>query len=143
MPSERQVPQDSKPLEQPLGALAQALPTLKIRPVVGDGMTRRRDTLGRQIPRPLGAVGIITIALQCGMPPPVEIPGEFWSQDVNDDGFSCAVVACPCGEGPQVEVGTVVPCDPSWDPDSGVEPRCKRYFFFAGDRVVVFGSPKT
>lgn len=133
---------DPKPLAQQPGSLGRALPTLKIRPVVAASLTREHDQLGRALPRPLGAVGIIGMALSCGMPPPVEIPGEFWSQDVNGDGFSCAVVACPCGQEPTVEVGTLVPCDPSWDPDSGVEPRCKRYFFFAGDRVVVFGSPK-
>lgn len=133
---------EPKPLERPLSSLAQALPSLKIHPVVGQSMTRERDAIGRPQPRPLGAVGIISVAISCGMPPPVEVPGEFWSQDVNAEGFSCAVVACPCGHEPSVEVGTVVPCDPSWDPDSDVEPRCKRYFFFAGDRVVVFGSPK-
>lgn len=103
--------------------------TLKVRSEV-DSSTVRHDELGRKQPKTYGSGGILAFAMRCGLPAPKDVPGEFWSQDVNDDGFSCAVVACPCHESPAIEVGCLAPCS------------CGRYFYFTGDRVVVWRVPE-
>lgn len=87
------------------------------------------DRLGRKAPKPLGALGIITVGISCGGPAPTEIPSDYWSQDLNDEGYTAATVACPCGESPCVEIGCLHGCT------------CERYFYFALDKVLVFNSP--
>lgn len=41
------------------------------------------------------------------------VPDGYVAVDLNDDGFSAAQIACPCGEVHEVEIGTVIvaPCD--------------------------------
>lgn len=58
------------------------------------------------------------------------IPGEFWSTDVNDDGYAEAVVACPCHRTPRVEIGRLLECG------------CGRFFLYIGSEVMVGNSPR-
>jgi hypothetical protein len=104
--------------------------SLKVRPEVEASLVVKHDVLGRKVPKPLGSLGILSAAIACGMPAPKPVPGEFWALDLNDDGYSCAVVSCPCGHTPSVEVGTLEECE------------CERYFFFAGESVQAFNSPQ-
>lgn len=53
------------------------------------------------------------------------IPGEFWSTDVNAEGYTEAVIACPCHETPRVEAGRLAECT------------CGRIFYFIGSDVMV------
>jgi hypothetical protein len=58
-----------------------------------------------------------------------QIPGDYWAQMLNDDGYTAAEVACPCGEAPKVEVGGSLSCE------------CGRIFWFAFTDVWVANSP--
>lgn len=58
------------------------------------------------------------------------IPPEFWTQDVNGDGYTEAVVACPCREEPRVEVGCLERCE------------CERFYWYDGRQVSVGNGPK-
>jgi hypothetical protein len=107
----------------------------ELRGVVVDDMVmgslkRPTDQLGRQQPRILGAFGILSIGIGCGMPAPIQVPGEFWSLDVGENRCSVAVIACPCGSEARCEVGCTHRCG------------CERLYFFPIDTVVVFNSPK-
>lgn len=53
------------------------------------------------------------------------IPSPFWSTDVNDEGFTEAVISCPCHETPRVELGRLSECT------------CGRIFYFIGSDVLV------
>lgn len=92
-------------------------------------LSRPVDQLGRQQPRILGAFGILKAAMRSGGTPPVEVPGDYWSQDVGEEGYTVANVACPCGQTPSVEVGCLKVCE------------CERAYFFPVDTVLVFNSP--
>lgn len=62
-----------------------------------------------------------------------EVPSDFWALDVTDDGFPCAMIACPCGSTPSTEtLGPILACEGDG---------CGRYFFFDGQAVWVFNSP--
>lgn len=103
---------------------------LRIRPGLGLTVTHEApvDRLLRRQPR---QVSIFTLLR--GIPGLhgrfSEIPEAFWALDVNADGFSEAVVACPCGQEPRVELGTVRQC------------ACDRFFAFLGTVVMVANSP--
>lgn len=92
-------------------------------------LRRPTDKLGRPQPRILGALGILSAGMACGGEAPITIPGSAWAVDVGEHGASVAVVACPCGVEPHVEIGCVGSCE------------CERYYFFAVDKVLVFNSP--
>lgn len=64
-----------------------------------------------------------------------EIPGEYWTQGLNADGVTQAVIACPCGRDARVEVGRWAPCDES-------EGGCPRWFMYMHPRVYVAFSPQ-
>lgn len=97
---------------------------------VRDGWQRPADRLGRQQPRVLGPatylLAIPGLASQFRA-----IPGEFWAQTVNADGFTCAEISCPCGELPHVEVGSLVGC------------KCGRHFLYVIHQVLVANSPRS
>lgn len=58
------------------------------------------------------------------------IPDEFWNED--DEGeMRMAVVACPCGESPSVELDKFEECG-----------GCERFYWFADRDVRVANSPK-
>lgn len=103
---------------------------LRARPDVADQIPSKktRDLLGREQGRRIGWHWFFR-ALPGMFAQFSTIPGDFWAQDVNDDGFSEAVVSCPCGETPHIEVGCVEKCV------------CERWFFFAGPEVLVANSP--
>lgn len=96
---------------------------------------RRRDRLGRlnHMPHRLlhGLQGAIFLA---GRMPVVEIPGQYWSTDVEGNGGSAveiATICCPCGEAPVARLlGPPVECD------------CGRMYYFLGKSVQCFGSPQ-
>lgn len=104
-------------------------PGVQMRDEVYDSYVRPVDRIGRQQPRPIGSFGLLKVAIGAGLPAPIKIPAGAWSQDVNDEGYTEAVVACPCGEVPHVEVGCLKGCD------------CERFYWFALDEVMVFNSP--
>lgn len=100
-----------------------------IRDEVHGSLVRPVDRLGREQPRILGAYGILSVAMRSGGKAPVEVPPDYWSKDVNDEGFTAANVACPCGATPSIEVGCLKVCE------------CERGYFFPLDKVLVFNSP--
>jgi hypothetical protein len=57
------------------------------------------------------------------------VPPDYWAQGVNDEGFTAATVACPCGVEPEIEVGSTGECD------------CGRIFWFAFTVLWVANSP--
>lgn len=83
---------------------------------------------------------------------PKLVPPEFWALDVRDTGtieindssgrdlpviVPVAVVACPCGHEPQAtKLAMPVECR-AQRPST-----CPRYFFFDGENVYAFNSPK-
>jgi hypothetical protein len=54
-----------------------------------------------------------------------EVPGEFWSQDIAEDDWPVAKVACPCGSTPEVRLGLFAHC------------ACHRGFWWNGTTVRV------
>lgn len=58
------------------------------------------------------------------------IPEEYWAQDANDEGYTVAVVACPCRREPAPEAGQLVECE------------CHRFYLFTGRSVMVANGPK-
>lgn len=55
-----------------------------------------------------------------------DVPDAYVAVDLNDDGYSAATIACPCGVAHQVEIGTMT------DVQS-----CGRAFFWFGKEVRV------
>lgn len=101
-----------------------------VRPHVRDTLTAdpHIDQAGWRHPRRLGMMTFMRSIP--GLPSQFRpIPENFWSEDVNEEGFTEAIIACPCGEEPSVEVGSVVEC------------KCERFFFNAGVKVLVANSP--
>ena len=97
---------------------------LNFRPDYVDANIERRDLLDRKQPRRLGLPALRSILATI---PVVRIPDGFWTLDVNEEGYSIAVVACPCGHTPQVEAGlVVVACE-----------NCERGYTFTGTEVFV------
>lgn len=118
---------------------------LNVRREFVDASFANEDLLGRKQPRRLGFPTLASPLMNGGMHPE-RIPDEYWALDVNDEGFSVAVVSCPCGMTPQIEVGLViVPCRiyegdlRSWDPEA--DPlECQRGYSFTGEAVFVWNS---
>ena len=59
-----------------------------------------------------------------------QVPDQFFSFDTDADGYPVAVVACPCGETPEVPISRCVECE------------CGRFYFGVGARVLVANSPQ-
>lgn len=87
------------------------------------------DLLDRQVPRRFGIM-VFLRAIPWSFRAFFPIPDEFWALDVNDDGYSAAVVACQCRRMPVIEVGMMEECV------------CGRMFLFTGRDVRVANSPK-
>jgi len=112
-----------------------------------DASLPTEDLLGRKQPRRLGLSALAPILMTAGMRPQ-RIPDEYWSLDVNAEGFSVAIVACPCGMTPSIEAGApVVPCHiyegdlRSWDPEA--DPlECNRAYSFTGMAVFVWNAQR-
>ena len=99
-----------------------------VRPEYAETM-RHKDRLGREEGHWMGGLTYATLCAGVGVGVK-EVPGDFWSLDVTDDGYPCAVVACPCGAAPTAEaLAPMVPCD------------CARHFFYDGQNVWAFASP--
>lgn len=67
------------------------------------------------------------------------IPSEYWAQDVDDDGNTVAIVACPCGHTPSMKVGQARPCrapEPC-DDEEAQWAECPRGYAFSGRTVLV------
>lgn len=102
---------------------------VQIRPSNFEAVKPYTDLLDRKYPHTLNPFLLLRLAVQQGMVVDT-VPPEFWSQEVNDEGFTVADVACPCGESPRVEVLSMALCP------------CERTFFFSGEAVTVVNSQK-
>lgn len=87
------------------------------------------DLLGRRQPRRVVAARFFEV-VPALMGQFAAIPPEFWTQDVGGDGYTEAVIACPCREEPRVEVGCTEQCG------------CGRFYWYDGRQVSVGNSPK-
>lgn len=103
-------------------------PGIVARPDVVKSYLRERDIQGtpgfKKVGLPMCAHGLSGFMAQW-----TPIPGDFWAQILNEDGFTAAKVACPCGEEPEVEVGLSLTCG------------CERTFWFNFTDVLVANSP--
>lgn len=123
-------------------------PTLNIRRQFVDANREvADDLLGRKQPRTLGLPALASCLMNGGKRPE-RIPDQYWALDVNDAGYSVAVVSCPCGMTPQVEIGSpITPCRiyegdlRSWDPEKDPM-ECERGYTFTGEAVFVWNSPR-
>lgn len=81
----------------------------------------------------MGGLTYATYMAQIGVTPR-EVPGDFWNLNITADGYPAAEVACPCGHTPLVEtLGPITECDGE----------CGRHFFFDGESVWAFNTPRT
>jgi hypothetical protein len=113
-----------------MGQRALALGSVILRPHVQAALESEPyvDEAGWRHPRRLGMMTFMRSIP--GLPSQFRaIPSNFWSEDVNEDGFTEAIISCPCGDEPHVEIGSVVEC------------KCERFFFNAGVKVLVANSP--
>lgn len=105
---------------------------LAYREAVEDMYVRPHDALGRQQPRVIGPLTYFTKipALARAFTETWKtVPGEYWAQD-SVEGVTHAIVACPCGASPKVEIGLLDSCV------------CGRTFWYAHDAVLVANSPR-
>jgi hypothetical protein len=58
-----------------------------------------------------------------------EVPPDFWNEDAEAE-RAVAVIACPCGESPEVKLHSTEFCT-----------GCERVFWFLGDKVLVAKDP--
>lgn len=99
---------------------------IRVRPSVAESYSRYIDRIGRGHPHKIPLTTFLQTLPAEAM---TAIPAEFWSTDANDEGYTEAVIACPCRATPRVEVGRMSECT------------CERYFFFTGTDVYVGNSP--
>lgn len=57
-----------------------------------------------------------------------EVPDDFWSWDAAEDSTRVGIIACPCGESPEVPVHGTAICP---------NPECGRVFMLLGERMRV------
>lgn len=57
------------------------------------------------------------------------VPPEFWSADVEEDGTTVAIVACPCGHEPRVPELKILACE------------CERFYFHAVESLWALNGP--
>lgn len=96
-------------------------------PVRYDDDLRPRDWRGRIVPHQLGAVQMLA-SITGGLAAFKSIPDEFWGRD-DDNDVQIAVVSCPCGETPQVELNKLTQC------------LCHRFFAYTGRSVMCANRP--
>lgn len=99
---------------------------IRVRPSVAESYSRYVDRIGRSH---LHKIPVTTFLQMLPASAMTAIPGEFWNTDMNDEGFTEAVISCPCKETPRVEVGRMLSC------------ACDRTFFYTGTDVYVGNSP--
>lgn len=87
------------------------------------------DRVNRRHPHRFSPLVLVRQAIQLGIPFDV-IPAEYWLLTTDREGYSVAVIACPCGDTPVVDAGGIEQCP------------CERAYFFTGDDVSVLNSPK-
>lgn len=96
------------------------------------------DDLDRRILAQMSMSSVLRLWVSLGIPL-TPIPGEYWAQDVDENGATVAVVACPCGHTPAVKVGRARPCrapEPCDDEDAQWA-ECPRGYAFTGRTVLV------
>lgn len=97
---------------------------------VYDTINKSVDRLGRQAPRLLVNFSTLMRSIPGFAEQWTAIPDAFWAESVNEQRYSIATVACPCGNEPKIEAGHMSDC------------ACERYYFFSGVGVLVANSPK-
>lgn len=111
-----------------------------------DASLGHADLFGRKQLTTAGLPALAAYLLPMGVQ---RVPDEYWALDVNAEGYSVAIVSCPCGMTPQVEVGKVIePCRRyegdlrTWDPET--DPlECERAYSFTGSAVYVWNSQRS
>jgi hypothetical protein len=101
-----------------------------IRPKNLEAVKPYTDRLDRQYPHALNPLVLLQTVVGPHKIPVDTVPPEFWAQQADDDGFTVADVACPCGEQPRVDACGMEVC------------ACGRCFFFTGEDVTVINSQK-
>jgi hypothetical protein len=82
----------------------------------------------------LDGIGWANFCAERGIKPKV-VPSEFWALDADGRGDPLAIISCPCGNQPLVKaLAAPIECR--------AEDDCERYFFFDGENVFAFNSPK-
>lgn len=107
----------------------EAAPPITIRPRNYESVKPYTDLLDRQYAHTFNPFVLLELGVRQGMAVD-PVPGEFWSLQVDDAGFTVADVACPCGEQPRVEACGMTVCG------------CERAFVFTGQDVTVVNSQK-
>lgn len=102
------------------------IPGLVIRSDYLEALDDAHDRQGRKIPHRLAFTRLMARWTVRDWRP---IPGEYWTVDLNGDGYSEAHIACPCGQTPRVEaLAPAVECDGEG---------CNRFYYFGADAVLV------
>lgn len=102
---------------------------INIRPKNFEAIRPYVDKLDRQHLHSLNPLKLLRYTAGVHMPVDM-VPPDFWTLDTDDEGFTVAVVACPCGETPRVEALGLVTCE------------CERGFFFTGEEITVINSQR-
>jgi hypothetical protein len=90
---------------------------------------RARNAFDRQYPRRFGVDSFLRTSPfgeALGGAFARAVPEEFWSLDADEDGDALAIIACPCGGEPSVNVNRTVECD------------CGRFYLNLATEVRVF-----
>lgn len=104
---------------------------MTVRPDTRDSLVPY-DLLGRKFPHRMNFLTMVVELAKHGSVPVGElspIPRQAWSEDVDDDKVTVAVVSCPCEQTPVVPL-----CEP-------VQCECDRVYYHAGDDILVSNSP--
>lgn len=88
------------------------------------------DNLGRRQPTRFNAIWAIRAVPGLAQQFSRIVPGDFWSRDIDEDGNEVALIACPCGEQPELHPANMMVCE------------CERCYLNLGDEIRVANSPK-
>lgn len=84
----------------------------------------------------LSGIGWALFLAELGVTPKL-VPSEFWALDASDTGEPVATISCPCGHQPFApKLDAPVECQ------AGRPSTCPRSFFFDGENVYAFNSPR-
>lgn len=89
------------------------------------------DNIGRRQPTKLNSIWAFRAIPGLGRQFKQVVPSEFWSKDVDDRGLPLAIVACPCGQEPQLRPAGMKVCG------------CERMYLSLGTEIRVGNSPVT
>lgn len=87
------------------------------------------DNIGRRQPTKLNSIWAIRAIPGLARQFERKVPSEFWSQDADDEGLPIAIIACPCGEEPQLRPAGMHVCE------------CDRMYLSLGPEIRVGNSP--